>query len=214
MRIFFQRQQLCLFVDAACVAGQAAVGADDPVAGDDDGDLVVPDRPTHGLCRHPGKTVHRRQLLCQCAVGRGLAVGDLEQQRPDFLPEGGTNGVERRSEVRLLPAEVTIQPALCFAEDGRFLRRMFRVQRIGEIFFAIEPESGQADLIRCQQDAAQRGIVVQRVHHGGSPFISPRARLAAGSFRCPTACARLRIAQGGWRSGGWSAASSRRLRQK
>lgn len=46
------------------------------------------------------------------------------------------------------------------------------------------------------------------------PFISPRARLAAGSFRCPTASARLRIAQGGWRSGGWSAASSRRLRQK
>ena len=96
------------------------------MAGDDDGDLVVPDRPTHGLCRHPGKTVHRRQLLCQCAVGRGLAVGDLEQQRPDFLPEGGTNGVERRSEVRLLPAEVNIQPALCFAEDGRFLRLMLR----------------------------------------------------------------------------------------
>lgn len=131
---FFQCQQLCLFVDAACVAGQAAVGADDPVAGDDDGDLVVPDRPTHGLCRHPGKTVHRRQLLCQRAVGRGLAVGDLEQQRPDFLPEGGTNGVERRSEVRLLSAEVNIQPALCFAEEGRFLRLMLRVQRIGEIF--------------------------------------------------------------------------------
>ena len=92
MRIFFQCQQLCLFVDAACVAGQAAVGADDPVAGDDDGDLVVPDRPTHGLCRHPGKTVHRRQLLCQRAVGRGLAVGDLEQQRPDFLPEGEPMG--------------------------------------------------------------------------------------------------------------------------
>ena len=78
--------------------------------------------------------------------------------------------MERRSEVRLLPAEVTIQPALGFAEDGRFLRLMLRVQRIGEIFFAIEPESGQADLIRCQQDAAQRGIIVQRVHHGGFPF--------------------------------------------
>ena len=127
-----------------------------------------------------------RQLFCQCAVGRGLAVGDFEQQFPYFLPEGRTDGVERRGKVRFLPAEVNIQPALCLGENGRFLLLMHGVKGAGKVLLPFEPQPGQAHFICRQQDAAQRGIIVQCVHHGVVPFTfssSGRSRAVPGEHR-------------------------------
>ena len=39
----FQFQQLYFFVDSAGVPGQTAVGTNNPVAGNDNGDFIVPD---------------------------------------------------------------------------------------------------------------------------------------------------------------------------
>ena len=163
----FHPQQFFLFVDAARIAGQAAVRSDDPVAWDEDRDPIVPDRTAHCLCRHAGPALLFRQLLCQRTVGRGLAVGDLQQQLPHRLPERRPHGMERRSEARLPAAEIDLQPAFCLLQDGRFLRCVVRVQTLGKIRFAVEPKPCQAHIICCQQNAAQRGIVMQCVHHSG-----------------------------------------------
>ena len=50
-----QLQQLHLPRNAAGIAGQAAVCADDAVTGDHQGDRVVPNRAADGLRGHPGK---------------------------------------------------------------------------------------------------------------------------------------------------------------
>ena len=97
----FQRQQAYLRFDAARVAGQAAVAAHHPMAGNDDGNRVMPHRAAHGLRGDALSAVYLRQLFCQCAVGRGLSVGDLQQQRPHRLSEIGADKMEFRSKVRL-----------------------------------------------------------------------------------------------------------------
>lgn len=88
----FQRQQLHLFIDPARIAGQASICADHAVAGDDDGNFIMADCAAHSLCGHPGKATLCGQLLCQRTVGRGLTVGDLEQQLPHFFLEGEPMG--------------------------------------------------------------------------------------------------------------------------
>ena len=47
----FQLQQRHLLIQAAGITGQPAPGADDPVAGNDDGDRIVP----HGAAYCPGR---------------------------------------------------------------------------------------------------------------------------------------------------------------
>ena len=72
----FHPQQFFLFVDAARIAGQAAVRSDDPVARDKDRDPIVPDGTAHCLCRHAGPPLLFRQLLCQRTIGQiGRASG-------------------------------------------------------------------------------------------------------------------------------------------
>ena len=65
------------------------------------------------------------------------------------------------------PRRAAAETSLPLLQDGRFLRRVVRVQTLGKIPFAVEPKPCQAHIIRCQQNAAQRGIVMQCVHHSG-----------------------------------------------
>lgn len=55
---------------------------------------------------------------------------------------------------------------------------LFRAKDIGEIFFSLKPEAGQARFIRRQQDAAQRGIVMQGVHPVAFFFLAPADSLS------------------------------------
>lgn len=163
--IFFQRQQTRFFVNAARVACQAAVCADNTVAGYDEGNRVVPDRAAHGLRGHFGKAAFRRQPGGQCTVGCGLPIRNLTQQRPYLLPEGRAAGVQRRGEIRLLPAEVDIQPAFCLQKGRCSFGPVRRVQSCRKVFCAVKPQPGQANFIRRQQDAAQGGIIMLCVLH-------------------------------------------------
>ena len=63
-----------------------------------DADVI---RAAHGLRGDALSAVYLRQLFCQCAVGRGLSVGDLQQQRPHRLSEIGADKMEFWSKVRL-----------------------------------------------------------------------------------------------------------------
>ena len=83
----FQFQESDFLVQTARITGQTPAAPHHPVAGDDDGDFIVAYRPADCLCRHPGLTLFCSQLPCQRAIGRGLAVRDLEQQLPHGPPE-------------------------------------------------------------------------------------------------------------------------------
>ena len=71
-----QFQERALFFYASGVAGQAAVRADDPVAGNENRDRIVPDRPADGLRGQMLQPALRGQLLRDCAIGRRFAIGD------------------------------------------------------------------------------------------------------------------------------------------
>ena len=101
-----------LALEPARVAGQGPVLADDPVARDDDGQRVAPDRAAD-----PARQPRIAQLAGQLAVGRGLAVGDLGDQAPDALlelvsvqgrreVEGGARSLEVLAELALRLGEV------------------------------------------------------------------------------------------------------------
>src|SRR4051794_11674503 len=87
-------EQGALAFQAASVAGERPVGADDAVAGDDDGDRVAAiggaDR-----ARGPGAL----DALGELAVADRLAVGDRAQRLPDLL-------LERRAGERQVDVEV------------------------------------------------------------------------------------------------------------
>ena len=51
-------------------------------------------RAAHSLRGDALSAVYLRQLFCQCAIGRGLSVGDLQQQRPHRLSEIGADKME------------------------------------------------------------------------------------------------------------------------
>ena len=136
------------------------------MAGNDEGNLVVPHGAAHGLSRHTLKAFLGRQPPRQRAVGGRLAVGNLQQQPPDSLPEGRADGVQRRRKIRLMAAEIAVQPAAGFGQYGRVLLGRFTGQHGGKVFLTLEPESGQAQIVRRKEDAAQRRSVMLNIRHG------------------------------------------------
>src|SRR5215207_10009892 len=94
-------EQRPLALEPAAVADERAVGADDAVARDDDRDRVAAVGETD---RAHGARV--AELVGERTVGRRLAVGDLEQQRPHALLEGRSGRAELELELRALAGEV------------------------------------------------------------------------------------------------------------
>lgn len=56
---------------------------------------LCPTAPPTGLGRHVGQPLPLRQLPGQVPIGHGAAIGNLQQQFPHRLTEGGAQGVER-----------------------------------------------------------------------------------------------------------------------
>ena len=73
--------------------------------------------------------------------------------------------MQRRREIRLFAGEIDIQPALGLCENGRFLRNTFVGQAPRKVFLPVKPQPGQSYIVRSQQNAAQRGIVMLGVCH-------------------------------------------------
>lgn len=86
--------------------------------------------------------------------------------------------MQRRSKIRLLTAEIKVQPAFCTSQRERFLFAVVGAQGPRKILLTVEPKSGQTLLVCGQQDAAQRGVVVDCVHHRfAAPFLFARPLL-------------------------------------
>ena len=73
--------------------------------------------------------------------------------------------MQRRQKARLLPRKVKVQPAPGLGKDKRFPFGMLGGQSVGKIFCAVEPQPGQPDLVRRQQDTAQRGVIMLNICH-------------------------------------------------
>ena len=85
----FEFQKLAFAVGTPAVAGEFAVGANDAVAGDDDGEEVGAAGGADGA-----DGLGRADGLGDLGVGAGFAAGDFEQGLPDALLEGGGADVE------------------------------------------------------------------------------------------------------------------------
>ena len=124
------------------------------------------DRAAHRLRGHPGKSLLFGKLTGDFAVGCGLPVRNLQKNFPHRPPERRADGMQRRREIWRFAGEIDIQPALGLRENGGFLFNAYVGQIPGKVFLSVEPQPGQPDLIRGQQNALQRGIVMLNICHG------------------------------------------------
>ena len=141
-------------MDAAAVAGQCTVFADDAVAGDEDSDGIGTVGSSDGA--HSGRMA---DVGRQCLIVRGRAVGDGAQCRPDALPEIAADGVQGDGEIAPCTGEV-------FAEFSGGLAGMFILaggNRAAEVAF--ELAAFACDALRVnkleQTDTARAGADVE-----------------------------------------------------
>ena len=76
---FLQLEQADFFINAAGITGQTAAFADDAVAGNDDGDFIVPYSAADSLRRHTGKIFPLGKMGGDVAIGSCLSVGNLQK---------------------------------------------------------------------------------------------------------------------------------------
>jgi len=107
----FEGEELFLDRQAAAVAGEFAVAADDAMAGDDDGDGIGSIGEADGA-----RGFGIADAAGEFAVGDGLAVGNVAEQLPDFLLKGRALGSEREVEGFEFTAEVGAELADGFLE--------------------------------------------------------------------------------------------------
>ena len=73
--------------------------------------------------------------------------------------------MQLRQEIRRSAAEIEVEPARRIAENGRFGLGMLRRKPGGEVFRALEPESGQTAVVCGKQKRPKRGCVMLRIDH-------------------------------------------------
>ena len=124
--MFFQLQQASFHVEARGIAYKRAVGADDAVAGDDNGDGVAMHRLSDGLCRAAA------DMFGDGAVGGCLPVGDFQQFLPHLLLEWRALGMDWRGEISFFTTKIDIQPTAGFGKYREILvdRLLLRLGKI------------------------------------------------------------------------------------
>lgn len=125
----------------------------------------MPDSPADRLSGHFPKPVLFRDLFRDIAICGCSSVWDLKKNPPYLLPEPRAYRVERRGEVRLSAVKIDIEPADSLGKYqsirlGMFLRKILRV-----IFLTVKPQTGQSDLVRGKQNAAERRYVMLGIYH-------------------------------------------------
>ena len=103
--------------------GQAPVGTDHPMAGDDDGDGVVSDRPAHRLAGQAFPPHPRGHFPGDISIGDDFPVGDPHQEAPYSLPEIAAGRLQRQLRSRGPQArKITIEPVFRGMENRNFVR--------------------------------------------------------------------------------------------
>ena len=158
----FPFQQRDLFGNAPGIPREASVGADNTVAGDNDGNGVMSYSTAHCLTGHTLFAHGGCQLASDFTIGDAMAVGDSAQYFPYRLPEWAALG--RKGNIRYggpFPRKVGVQPCSGQSQDGRirfFLKVVMHCGRI--IFLPFQPQSHNVARIAGQGQFAQRGQIV------------------------------------------------------
>src|SRR5580704_3274827 len=97
----FMRKQRAFERQAAAIAGEASIGADDAMAGDNQSYGVGAVCKTHGA-----GAVRSTELCSERAIARGLAEGDFQQCIPDLMLEW--RSFRRELEIEFLPRSITV----------------------------------------------------------------------------------------------------------
>ena len=165
---FFEVEQVGFFVGASSVAGEGAVAAEHPVAGDYQGYGVVSHRIAHSLRRHPFQTVFAGDGTCYLAVGCGVAVGDFEQLVPHLFAEVAAKHPQLRGEIGNLATEIAVEPEAGLAENGQVgIFGNVGGKRRGEMLLSLEPKSGKCLSVGGEGDTAKWRLVAGGEIHRG-----------------------------------------------
>lgn len=97
---FFQAQQFELFIHASRIACQASVFSDNPVAGNQDGDVVMSDCISDSLGRQAWQASFQGNLLCNLSIGYRFSVWNGTEILPYFMLEGGSCEMKRYGKIR------------------------------------------------------------------------------------------------------------------
>ncbi len=108
-------QKPTLFLKPPGVACEAARGAKNPVAGNDDGDGIAAHSAAYGLSGHACG-----YFQSQASVASGFTPGDIQQQLPDLtLKRCAGRGEGKAAGLRGRTPEIIIQPVPNPGEQGK-----------------------------------------------------------------------------------------------
>ncbi len=145
----FELQQTDLFVEASGVSGKTAVGSHHAMAGNDDGNGIVPHGTAYGLGRHVRSVKGFGGKSGELFVGDDFAAGNTAQRLPDELPERTScrskgqfaGGGATAGEIPVEPACRQSKNGQITAGTGRFLERALKV------FLTVHPETDEVDAV-------------------------------------------------------------------
>lgn len=111
-------EELAFAERVAVVAAEAAAGADDAVARNDETDGIFAHGAADGLGGHFMKTAFGSDQVGNFAVGHGFAERNLAGDFEDTTIERREVELERRGEIGLAAGKIFIEPAEGFGENG------------------------------------------------------------------------------------------------
>ncbi len=119
----FKLQKPLLALYSSGIAGEASGGANDAVAGNDNGDGVATDGIADSLGGHAFKTHFRGNAAGDVAISESGAIGYARQMLPDEHLEGCAFEQNPRKMRRFFALEVRIEPLACFGENWQIIGR-------------------------------------------------------------------------------------------
>ncbi len=161
MILRFPAEQPFLAVEAGGVAGQAAVGTDDAVAGNDERDGVVAHGAADCLGGHPAAAAAGGQPGGNRAVSHRGSVRDLLKNLPDRQPERRPLQGQRRRKIGHISPEIAFEPATSLVKDRKPAHRRIsgRGRGWGELL-PFEPKPGERLPIARHPHSPQGGVIM------------------------------------------------------
>ena len=159
----FPVEQPFLAVEAGGVAGQAAVGADDAMAGHDDRDRVVAHGAADRLGGHPVAASVGGQPGGNLAVCHRGSVRDLLKNLPDRQPERCPPRGQWRRKIGHISPEIAFEPATGLVKHRKPAHRRIsgRGRGRGEPL-PFEPKPGERLSVARHPHSPQWGIIVPK----------------------------------------------------
>ena len=166
-------QKKNLFVNAAGIACQASVCADDTVAGDYNRNRIVADSVSDRLSRHSFKAVEMSDFFCDFAVGRCFAVRDFTKNSPNGLTKFAALGSKLKlGYVRFFAVHISVEPFLSFAKRNVIIKtnKIIFIRR-KKIFLTLNPQTDKRVVLGGERKCAERRTVLfGEFNHKVFPF--------------------------------------------